>query len=370
MSVVQDLRLAWRHLRHAPGHALTAALTLALAVGANSAIFSAVHAVLLRPLPVQQPEALAVIWQTDAGGRAVVELTYRHLREWSGHSPLFTRASVMASHNWSGALEGHGEPSRMWFAAVSAGFFETLGVTPLHGRTILPEDDVPNGPGVAVLNYSTWMRRFGGDPAVVGTTMTLDGRPLEVVGVMPPGVDVPRGAELWTPSIPIIVTGTPPSTGNLDTFGVFYVVGRLRPGLDAASARAELDALEMRLNQTHAGPAEVGGACGRHAVRGVRLRAGAAGTLGALGRGRAAPRHRLRQRRRLDDDAGLAAAAGTGGAPRARRYAGRGRPAVGAGDFRSSRSPAACSAWRWRAVSPAASSRLRPTICRGSRTSR
>lgn len=253
MSLVQDLRLAGRHLRRAPGHALTAALTLALAVGANGAIFSAVHAVLLRPLPVQQPDALAVIWQTDAGGRAVVELTYRHLREWSARSSLFTRASVMASHNWSAVLEGRGEPSRIWFAGVSAGFFETLGAAPLYGRTIRPEDDVPNGPGVAVLNYHAWMRRFGGDPGVVGTTMTLDGSPLEIVGVMPPGVDVPRGAEFWTPSVPIIVTGTPPNTGNLDTFGVFYVVGRLRSGLDAASARAELDALEARLDQATPG---------------------------------------------------------------------------------------------------------------------
>src|SRR5262245_42115207 len=108
MSFVHELRLAVRHLRMSPGHALAAALTLALAVGANSAIFSAVHAVLLRPLPVDDPGALAVVWQTDEGGQAVVELTYRHLREWSRDSALFTRASVMASHNWSAVLEGHG----------------------------------------------------------------------------------------------------------------------------------------------------------------------------------------------------------------------------------------------------------------------
>ena len=112
---------------------------------------------------------------------------------------------------------------------------------------------MPNGPGVAVLNYNTWQRRFGGDPKVIGTTMLLDGRPLEIVGVMPSGLDLPRGAEFWAPSVPIIVTGNPPNTGTLNTFGVFYVVGRLRPGLDAARARADLDALEARLDQATPG---------------------------------------------------------------------------------------------------------------------
>ncbi len=119
--------------------------------------------------PVPDPGTLAVVWQTDTGGQAVVELTYRHQREWSGDGSIFATSSVMASHNWSAILEGRGEPSRIWFAGVSAGFFETLGVTPILGRTITPEDDVPNGPGVAVLNYHTWQRRFGGDPNVVGT---------------------------------------------------------------------------------------------------------------------------------------------------------------------------------------------------------
>ena len=134
MRLVDDVRLAIRHLRHAPGHAATAAVTLALAIGANSAIFSAVHAVLLRPSPVPDPGTLAVVWQTDTGGQAVVELTYRHQREWSGDGSIFSTSSVMASHNWSAVLEGRGEPSRIWFAGVSAGFFETLGVAPMLGR--------------------------------------------------------------------------------------------------------------------------------------------------------------------------------------------------------------------------------------------
>ncbi len=248
MNWLNDLRLELRRLWQSPGHAVTAALTLALAIGANSAIFSAVHAVLLRPLPVESPDDLAVVWQTDTGGQAVVELTYRHLREWTTDTTVFSRASVMASHNWSAVLEGRGEPSRLWFAGVSAAFFDVLGVRPVLGRGLRAEDDVPNSAGVAVLNHRAWVRRFGADPAIVGKSMTLDGNTLEIVGVMPAGFDLPRGAELWTPAVPIIASGTPPRLGNLDTFGVFYVVGRLRPGLDVASAKAALDALEKRLD--------------------------------------------------------------------------------------------------------------------------
>jgi putative ABC transport system permease protein len=253
MSLTPDLRHAFRHLRQSPGYAATAILTFALAIGANSAIFSAVNTVLLRPLPVQDPDNLAVVWQTDAGGQAVVELTYRHLREWSAAGTTFTRAGVMGSHNWSAVLQGRGEPTRVWFCGVSAGFFEALGVAPLLGRTLRAEDDVPNAPAVAVLNHGAWVRRFGSDPAIVGTRMTLDGSQVEIVGVMPPGVDVPQGAEFWVPVVPILATGTPPNTSALDTLGVFYVVGRMRPDLTVQSLRAEIDATEARLDQADGG---------------------------------------------------------------------------------------------------------------------
>jgi putative ABC transport system permease protein len=253
LAVMNDLRYALRQLRQSPGYAVTAVLTLALAIGANSAIFSAVNAVLLRPLPVDTPRDLAVVWQTDAGGQAVIELTVRHLREWTGAGRTFTRAAVMASHNWSAALEGRGEPSRIWFNGVSADFFATLGVRPILGRDFRPDDDVPNAAPVAILNHGTWARRFGSDPNVVGSTIVLDGGSVEVIGVMPPGVDFPRGAELWVPVVPIIAGGTPPNTGNLDTFGVFYVVGRTRAGLDSAAVRAEIDSIEARLDRADTG---------------------------------------------------------------------------------------------------------------------
>jgi putative ABC transport system permease protein len=251
--MLPDLRLALRHLRRAPGYTATAVLTFALAIGANSAVFSAVKAVLLRPLPVEAPGGLAVVWQTDAAGHGVAELTYRHLREWTEAGTTFTRASLMGSHNWNAILQGRGEPTRIWFNGVSAGFFDTLGVTPLLGRTLRPEDDVPNAPAVAVLNHATWVRRFGADPAVIGTTMTLDGRSVEIVGVMRPGFEVPRGAEFWMAAVPAITGGNPNAIANLDHIGVSYLVGRLRAGLDMNSARRELDALEARLDRDKPG---------------------------------------------------------------------------------------------------------------------
>src|SRR5688572_2532817 len=253
MSLPADVRHTIRHLRQAPGFTIATVLTFAVAIGSNSAIFSAVNTVVLRPLPVAEPEQLAVIWQTDRGGQAVIELTHRHLREWMESGSTFTHASLMGSHNWNAVLEGRGEPTRVWFSGVSGTFFDTLGVAPLLGRALRPEDDVPNGPAVAVLNHGTWVRRFGSDPRVVGSRMMLDGQAVEIVGVMPEGVDFPRGAEFWAPVVPALASGTPPNSTILDTVGVFYVVGRVRPGIAMSSVRTEVDATEARLDAAHPG---------------------------------------------------------------------------------------------------------------------
>ena len=144
------LRLAVRHLRRAPGYTATAVLTFALAIGANSAILSAVNVILLRPLPVAAPGRLAVVWQTGTNDNRVIELTYRHRREWAEAGKTFTSAAIIGSHNWNAILFGHGEPTRIWFNGVSGDFFDVLGVRPILGRALRPEDDVPNAHDVAV----------------------------------------------------------------------------------------------------------------------------------------------------------------------------------------------------------------------------
>lgn len=249
MNLIADLRLAARRLLSARGFTLTAVLTLAMAVAANSAIFSAVDAVLFTPTPIAAPDNVVVAWQSDAANsQAVIELTHRHLREWTAAGGVFTAASAMGSHNWDVVLDGQGEPARLWLSGVTSDFFDTLGVAPLLGRTFRPDDDLPNAPGVAVLHHGTWIRRFGGDPDIIGKSLQLDGGPIEVIGVMPAGMDMPRGADLWAPVVPILTGGNPANAANLDTVGLLYVVGRLRPGLDAVAARDQLDRVEANLN--------------------------------------------------------------------------------------------------------------------------
>jgi putative ABC transport system permease protein len=250
---VHTLRAAVRQLRLSPGYAATVVLTFALAIAANSAIFSAVKNVLLRPLPVHAPDDLAVVWQTDEGGQAVIELTYRHLREWRQHGDSFASAAVMGSHTWSAVLHGRGDPAKIWFAGVSADFFSVLGVQPLLGRALRPEDDVPNAAPVAVLSHRAWTRRFGADPAIIGKTMALDSGPVEIIGVMPVDLDVPRGAEFWVPVVPMVASGPTPNTSVLDRVGVFYVIGRVRDGRAVDTLAADLDALEARLDAADPG---------------------------------------------------------------------------------------------------------------------
>ena len=204
--MLKGLRLIVRQLWYTPGYSVMVVLTLALAIGANSAVFSAVNAVLMRPLPVVDPDRAVVVWQTDnahrAGGHRADGAASR---EWTADQSVFIRAAIMGSHNWGAVLEdGRGEPTRVEFNGVSAGFFETLGVTPLLGRTFRPEDDTPTSAPVLVLSHSSWVRRFASDPQIVGKTMNLDGQPVEVIGVMPEGFDVPRGAEFWAPAMPVL----------------------------------------------------------------------------------------------------------------------------------------------------------------------
>ncbi len=246
------MKIFVRQMLRAPGYAAMVVLTLALAIGANSAVFSAVSAVLLQPLPVTNPENVVVAWQTDArNGQAVIELTYRHLREWTATSSPFERAAVIGSHNWDVVLEGHGPPVRVFFSGVSAGFFEVLGVEPLLGRTLTAADDVPNAAPVAVLSHGTWVRRFAADPAVVGRTMSVDGESVEIVGVMPEGFEIPRGAEFWAPVMPVLSGGAASNAATVENVmnnvGVFYLVGRVLTDAGADVVRQEIDALDARL---------------------------------------------------------------------------------------------------------------------------
>jgi putative ABC transport system permease protein len=249
--MLADLRVALRNLRNEPGYTAAAVVTLAVTVGATTAIFSAVHAILLNPAGIHAPESLVVCWARDQARQlAVVELSYRNFEDWAAQNRSFVNAAALGSSTWPAVLDGRGDPARLALAGVSVSFFSTLGVAPMLGRVFEADDDLPNAPRVVVLSHSTWATRFGGDARVVGTVITLDGAPHTVTGVMPAAFDFPRGTDAWTPVVPVLARsagGWRPET--LETVGVLFVVGRLRDRVTPAMARDELDALAARVER-------------------------------------------------------------------------------------------------------------------------
>ena len=239
MADAEMLRYATRALLKSPAFSGAVIVILAITIGATSGTFSAVHAILLTPLPISEPSRLVVGWETDAKASGPVELSYKDFQDWQAGSQSFASFAGVGSSNWPMVLDGRGDPVQLPVTGVTASFFETLGARPFLGRTFKPSDDVPNAARVIVLNHDTWVRRFGADPTVVGQRVVLDDKLYTVVGVMPKGFDFPRKTELWTPATPILA-----DSGALnDAIGVLYGVGRLRDDVTPAAASAELTRL-------------------------------------------------------------------------------------------------------------------------------
>jgi putative ABC transport system permease protein len=231
----QDLRYALRGLRQRPAFTLVAVLTLALGIGANTAIFSVVNGVLLRALPYDRPERLAMIWghrtQEPQAELSVPEL-------WDFRERTHAFAAVAAFSDGNINLTGSGMPERIRAGYITANAPGLLGVTPALGRGFTAEEDLPGGPPAVLLGDGLWRRRFGADPGVIGRVLTLDDTPTTVVGVMPPGFQLPShyaGAprEMWAP-----MQLDPAINRGVRGWHFLEVIGRLRDGvtLDAASA--------------------------------------------------------------------------------------------------------------------------------------
>jgi putative ABC transport system permease protein len=253
MATTHAARAALRNLLKAPGYTSAVVATLALVVGANSAIFSAVYAVLLRPLPIAHPEQLVISWASDtARNLPLVELSYDNFEHWAAESQSFTQMAAMGSSTWPARLDRVGESERLAAGGVSVSFFETLGVAPQIGRAFQADDDLPNAPRVVVLSHRLWSRRFGADPAAIGTTVLLP-EPHRIVGVMPDAFDFPRGTDFWTPIVPVLAMSS--GTWRTDTLrdvGLLFVIGRLRAGVTPSMAAADLDRIAARLDRTKA----------------------------------------------------------------------------------------------------------------------
>ncbi len=202
-SLLQDLRHGVRLLGKTPGFSATALVTLALGIGATTAIFSVVDAVLLKPLPFRDPDRLLAIWERKLGQKQrQIFVASGNFLEWSRESrTLEALAAIQETHvNLTGGPNGHMEPEELKAERATAGLFPLLGVRAVVGRTFLPEEDRPGGAPSALLSYGLWQRRFGADPSIAGKAVMLGGQSCNVTGVLPPGFAVLEpGVEVWTP---------------------------------------------------------------------------------------------------------------------------------------------------------------------------
>lgn len=243
-----DVRMAIRHLRSVPGYTGTVVLTLSLAIAIISAIFGAVYAVLLRPLPIRDPNALVVAWETrPERGQLVSESAYSHIRDWQTQTRRFEQVAGMSSSVWHVVLEGRSDPVRLASTAVTSAFFETLGAVPVLGRTFNVDDERERNGSIVVISHAQWVQRFGADPTILGRVLTLDKRPHTIVGVMPRDFEFPRGTDVWVPVVPILTRLTrAQGVDLLENLRVLHLVGRMRPGITLAAARDDLDVVAAR----------------------------------------------------------------------------------------------------------------------------
>jgi putative ABC transport system permease protein len=237
----QDLRYGLRMLGRNRGFAAVAALTLALGIGANTAIFSVVNAVLLRPLPYAEPERLVTLayYQAKAGFEAAHDADFL---EWREQAKAFEKVAAYTQRTVD--LSGSGEPERLNAGLVSADLFSTLGVSPALGRVFTPDEDRVGGAPVVILSHALWRRRFGGDPQIIGRAITLDGKSHTVIAIMPPGFQFPREQDLWTP-LALDVNRALSGERAL----ILGVIARLKPGVTLEVASSDLSFFLERLKQ-------------------------------------------------------------------------------------------------------------------------
>jgi putative ABC transport system permease protein len=193
-----DLKYASRMLIKTPGFTATAVLTLALGIGANSAIFSVVNPLLLKPVPFDQFNRLVMLrGSLPNQGLKEAGVSPADFQDWRAQNTVFQDTAAYRIKDTT--ITGAGEPELLRGCFVSADFFSAVQTNPLKGRALLLDDNQPGRDRAAVIGYGIWQRRFGGDPSVLGATITLDGRTVTVVGIMPPDFDFPFATELWIP---------------------------------------------------------------------------------------------------------------------------------------------------------------------------
>ena len=242
----QDLRYGFRTLLRNPGFCAVAILALALGIGPNTAIFTMVNAVLLKPLPVPEPNRVVMIWGTLLkSGFDQMPVSGADYLEWKKQAHSFDQMSAaFAIPEFGLNVSGAGDPERVSAALASKEFLPALGIKPIVGRDFLPEEDRPGGPPAVLISHALWQRRFPSDPAAIGRSLTVDGIPRTVVGVVPHELGEMVAADLW---LPTAINPNNPERQNHQ----FGIVARLKPGVTVAEARAEMAVIARRLESAY-----------------------------------------------------------------------------------------------------------------------
>lgn len=243
-SLARDLSYAARIMRRSPGFTLTAVLALALGIGANTALFSVVNAVLLEPLPFPGPERLVQIWRTELPQMQYGAASYPRYVDWRDRNQAFEKLGAYAYRSLS--LSGTEAAELVSGAEATASLFEVLGARPVLGRWFNAAEDQPGGPKVVVLGYQLWRRRFGGNPNILGTDLVLDGESRTVIGIAPPSFKELLRADAW---VPLARAVDQSQRGR----GFLTVFGRLRERTTLAAARARLEELAAEMRREHEG---------------------------------------------------------------------------------------------------------------------
>ena len=244
--MIQDLRYGFRMLLKHPWFTFTVVLTLALGIGANTALFSIINALLLRPLPLPQPEQVVQVWEVSRqSGNLKFPVALPNMVDWRAQSSSFAHIAAYSSTGLN--LTADDQPEHISVLSVTTDYFKVIGVTPALGRDLREEDGLTNAPRTAVLSHGFWQRRFAADPQIVGRIIRLNSENCTIIGVMPRGFAFPNSeVAVWTPM-----------RGNLAAAGRqvhgYQAIARLKPGVALQQAQTEMDAIASRLEAEYPG---------------------------------------------------------------------------------------------------------------------
>ncbi|HUR56166.1 MAG TPA: ABC transporter permease [Opitutaceae bacterium] len=237
------MRFAFRQLLKAPGFTVVALLTLALGIGANTAIFSLIKSVLLRPLPYPHQEELVILWENMTNFDSA-SIAWLDLQDWQRDNTAFTAIGGYRRDSYT--LTGSGEPEMLRGARTSAALFDVVGLPPLRGRVFTVAEDKPGAPALAVLGHALWQKNFGGRDDILGEVLTLNGEPYTIIGILPPEFNSPTRSDFWTQ----LGRGSDaPNWQNRGNHPGIYAIGRMKPGQTWAAALADLKRISARIEK-------------------------------------------------------------------------------------------------------------------------